>query len=675
MMKKSLLVFALCLAGVSVHAADVVTHARLADADAAQALAERLRSEGRTISVLTENVRWNGEAVHLILYQVRDAAELTAERLRRAGHDALVLPKREALGYMVQVGVYPDAATRDKVIEKLRAAGYGNIRARSVKSDAVVYRVQETGGSALASARKPARSEAGSETRQRSSTPPARTTASATGSATSSTARVPAKTDADISGTASAVDKTVTADTGATGIEDSGSDDSMSFGDDGEVMAFGNQTNYESLLKQSKRRQEQATSGFRLDDFRLEAGKLIDSADRVNAAHSFSARARYDLRGESWEARLGARIDSAYQGDEPKVRNSEWDYDETWFRFRFGEQKLTVGAQRIVWGGMDEMSPGNVIAAQDLTRFVLDDLSNRYRALPAVRYETWFGRFKFDAVALPLFRPAELPDRDSIWHPVDQTRGMLLGLPADPLLAVVIQNARVETDVDDDHGGGGLRLTHQGEGLDWGVSLQHVRHSTPYFQVDERVRRALLGGAPLPVALAQSPVTLQAWHPFTDVASADFAFSLGESTLRSELAWLSDVPVTGTDLRATTAPAVSIAIGFEFYPGDGNTRLSLQAGVTKIDPDVPVVDRLEVAALSGELETFFAQEAWRARLRFIHTRGEGLSDAYINPEIAFIRNEPDEFYLGAHLFEGDEGTAGAFHEHHDLLVLGWRSQF
>lgn len=663
MMKKSLLVFALCLAGVNAGAAEVVTHARLADADAAQALAERLRSEGRTISVLTENVRWNGEAVHLILYQVRDAAELTAERLRRAGHDALVLPKREALGYTVQVGVYPDAAARDKVIEKLRAAGYGNIRARSVKSDAVVYRVQETGGSAVATARKPVRST--SSTANRSAKVPATSTSTASASATTST------TSSAVAATGSASSSAAT-DAATVGTEDS---DSMSFGDDGDVMAFGNQTNYESLLKQSKRRQEQAVSGFRLDDFRLEAGKLVDSDDRVNAAHSFSARARYDLRGESWEARIGARIDSAYQGDEPNVRNSEWDYDETYFRFRFGEQKLTVGAQRIVWGGMDEMSPGNVIAAQDLTRFVLDDLSNRYRALPGVRYETWFGRFKFDAVALPLFRPAELPDRDSIWHPVDQTRGMLLGLPADPLLAVVIQNARVETGVEDDHGGGGLRLTHQGEGLDWGVSLQHVRHSTPYFQVDERVRLALLGGAPLPVALAQSPVTLQAWHPFTDVASADFAFSLGESTLRSEFAWLSDVPVTRTDLRAVTAPAINIAIGFEFYPGDGNTRLSLQAGATKIDPDVPVVDRLEVAAFSGELETFFAQEAWRLRLRFIHTRGDGLSDAYVNPELAFIRNEPDEFYLGAHLFDGDAGTAGAFHEHHDLLVLGWRSQF
>jgi len=133
--------------------------------------------------------------------------------------------------------------------------------------------------------------------------------------------------------------------------------------------------------------------------------------------------------------------------------------------------------------------------------------------------------------------------------------------------------------------------------------------------------------------------------------------------------------VTTPALRALTMPAVQYGVGVEFFPGDGNTRLSLQAGGLQIDPDEPIADRESVAFLSGELEMLFAAEAWRFRTRFLATDGEGRGDVYVNPELAYIRGEPDEFYLGAHVFTGDDGTAGGYHDEHDMFVLGWRTQF
>jgi hypothetical protein len=72
---------------------------------------------------------------------------------------------------------------------------------------------------------------------------------------------------------------------------------------------------------------------------------------------------------------------------------------------------------------------------QDATRFVLDDLEDRRRAVLALRWEEFVGEYKLDALYVPFFRAAELPDEDSIWSPVDRSRGRIAGVPPDPLQA------------------------------------------------------------------------------------------------------------------------------------------------------------------------------------------------------------------------------------------------
>lgn len=632
-------------------AADTVTRGEYDSYPRAQSVAAALRAEGRLISLLREPITRRGEAVQLTFYQTGDAADWTARNLQRHGFKAWLIPQRESHGFVVQVGIYASAEESQAAVAKLRELGHANIRVRKLEWAGFRYVIQET--------RDPNRPIAEPAVVAEIATP---TTGITTTAATAA----------------------VTTTTAATTTTTTEEPDSFSFGadaDEGAVLAFGTQTNYDALLVQSQRKTpSQRNTGFRFDELRLEYGSLnAEDGGVVESSHAVLARFGYGFQvGEQIDGRIAVRFDGARQGPDRTVKAAEWEPDEVFLRYRTGEHKFSVGAQTINWGTLDELAPGNVIARQDMTRFVLDDLSRRYRAQGVLRYEGWFDRYKLDVVAIPRFEPAALPEPDSIWSSYDQQRGLLLGVEPNPLLTALLQFGDVDPDLADEEkdAGGGIRLSHQGQGLDWGVSLQHVRHTSPYFVLNDDVRLALLAGAPVDVALAStSDATFTSWHPFTDVASADVTFTWGESTWRAELAYLTDYPVTTPDLRAVTMPALQYGFGVEFFPGDGNTRLSLQAGGLQIDPDEPIADREAVAFLSGELEMLFASEAWRLRTRFLATDGEGRGDVYANPELAYIRGEPDEFYIGFHAFSGDDGTAGGYHDEHDLLVIGWRTQF
>jgi hypothetical protein len=361
---------------------------------------------------------------------------------------------------------------------------------------------------------------------------------------------------------------------------------------------------------------------------------------------------------ENLELRLGGRFDGHYQGgDAPAYDQSEFDYDETWLRYRAGDWRLTLGGQRIVWGRTDEISPTDRLSTRDFTRFILDDLRNRRRANPAVRLE-WFGSdVSVDLVYLPLFREAELPGAGSIWFPVDAERGAIAGLNLEEEAAAALQGAVLQNEVSGD-GGGGLRIKRFGDTFDYAVTLQRVRNPEPYF--------AFLEQGPA------GPV-LETVYPRTWVAGGDFGVAVANWTFRFEGAWLSDQAYTDGDFVQRTTDAVNWVFGGEVFPGDRDLRLTVQlAGTHLLDAEDPI-DRENILAFTGELEGPFGGNRWRGQLRW--WAGLNRSDVYLNPEIVFTGWEPSEVYLGLNFFEGDRGTLGDFYGRNDMIVIGWRGRF
>ena len=388
--------------------------------------------------------------------------------------------------------------------------------------------------------------------------------------------------------------------------------------------------------------------GLKVDSLRFELGAFADHPDASGDGFAQMAISAGGGEGD-WSYALGARVDVLSQFGSQDFSRVRADYTENYLRWRGDDVRLTLGTQNVMWGRVDEISPIDRMSRVDLSRAMLDRLPDRRRAVPAVRAEYFGEDIKLDAVWLPVFDEAVMPHRDSVWHPVDTANGRLLGFGTLPGLAGV----KVRESDQDGSAGGGLRLTAGGDGLDYGFSVQRVRQSQPYYRV--------------------SPGVLTAIHPYDTVVGAELEAERLGATWRMELAWRSDVPLTTPTFQYRTDPGIDLVVGAEFFPGDGETRVTLQLAGHRTLTDVSVLDRTEFYLMTGEIEHPFAQGRWRADLRFMLGLGE--RDVYVNPRLTYTGIDQHELFVAAHLFSGSAQTLGGYYTDNDAVMVGWQAKF
>lgn len=393
---------------------------------------------------------------------------------------------------------------------------------------------------------------------------------------------------------------------------------------------------------------QDAGLGLRVDSLRLELGVFADHPGAQGDGFAQIAISAGGSEGD-WSYALGARVDVSSQFGSQDFTSVRADYAENYLRWRGEEMRLTLGTQNVMWGRVDEISPIDRMSRADLSRALIDSLPERRRAVPAVRAEYFGEAIKLDAVWLPVFDEAVMPHRDSVWHPVDAVNGRLLGFGQ--LLGLA--GVRVRAPTQDGSGGGGLRLSAGGDGLDYGFSVQRVRQSQPYYRV--------------------SPGVLTAVHPYDTVVGAEVEVERLGATWRMELAWRSDVPLTTPIFQYRTAPGLDLVVGAEFFPGDGETRVTLQLAGHRTRTDVAVLDRTESYLMTGELEHPFAQGRWRADLRFMIGLDE--RDVYVNPRLSYTGIDQHEFFVAAHLFSGSAQALGGYYTDNDAVMVGWQGRF
>lgn len=409
--------------------------------------------------------------------------------------------------------------------------------------------------------------------------------------------------------------------------------------------------------KKSGTRGFQPSLKYGADDLLLEMGGLPDATE-ADTYSTLRAKA-YVLWQPSrdWEFRAGARVDGAMQrGGGADFSDLSADYTDTYVRYRSGDTRLTLGAQTIIWGRADEIPLADRVSRADLTRFVLDDLPDRRRAELAARWEQTLGDYKLDAVWLPVFNAAELPDASSVWSPINLTSGAIIGIAPSPAVAALVKNAAIS---EDEHGSGGgaLRLTKTGAVFDFGITLARTRQSQPYY---------LIGGTP-------TAPTLTGIHPFNNFAGADLELESDGITWRMELGYTDAIPVTLPSATTVTVPSLDWVGGIEFFPGGKDTRINLQLVAQVLQTNDPILQLTEYYGANGKIETNFGQGRWTAGLRFFG--GFNVNNLYLNPEISYTGWEPIAVYAGYHYFNGEDRTLAGFQEDHSMAVLGMRGQF
>ncbi len=376
---------------------------------------------------------------------------------------------------------------------------------------------------------------------------------------------------------------------------------------------------------------------------------------------------------ENWGLKASVDIDHYSETGSNDFHDTDLRYHENYIRYSQENFKITAGAQKVIWGRVDGYKPTDQLGSQDLRTLVTDDYEDRRQAVPALRGEYFAGDIKVDGMFVFDLRETELADRDSLWSTIDTRSGRVIGLPSNDILAGIVQDNSFGED-DDGIGGGGVRLTKASEAADFGVTVQRVKRSLPFYEVNPQVVGALAGGAPLATALASATGdTLTAIHPWNWVVGGDVAVPVGTTILRAEAAWMSDVPAYTSNLTTDYVDQVQLVAGAEFYPGDGDLRIIVQGAASVLQDAEHVIDRNEVYSLNGSIENQFAQGRWIADVDY--SIGLDERDFYVNPKITYAGFDGHDLYAEVHYFEGSSITPGGYFEDNSQIMAGWKYDF
>ena len=389
----------------------------------------------------------------------------------------------------------------------------------------------------------------------------------------------------------------------------------------------------------------------------------VDHIEYINAA----GHARWNINNQ-WEVQIAARVDGNYQHGKGFAESDELDldYGNNYLRYRDKSMTITMGADTVRWGKVDNFAPTDNMATLDLSRGVLYKWGEAYRAAPVIRSEFFLEQGKLDIVYLPFFREAELPDKENVWYPVNSNRGSILGFGENQQLKELLQNGKIDDDIDETDGGFGFRFSSTYGAFDYDLVLQKVKLSTPYYQLNPIIQAD-------PAAAASERYAFKEVHPRSWVVGADIAFQAADMLVRIEGAWFSDLPATTETLVYKTYHGFKWAGGVELYPGDGDTRVNVQLTGVNIEQKEKIVDRDNIVSLSGEVETLFSNNRWKFSGQF--NLGLDEKDIYLSPEISYLGWEPFEFYSAIHYLDGDDNTLGGFYKENTMITFGWRGKY
>jgi hypothetical protein len=176
----------------------------------------------------------------------------------------------------------------------------------------------------------------------------------------------------------------------------------------------------------------------------------------------------------------------------------------------------------VSWGAADGIVLTDVVCPENLTAYVGLDFAGSRLPVDGVRLRCSFPVFSAEALWIPLFTPARLPQDEQ-----NPLRGVFYPASVDmdgALLPVSVSQASLPRAIAD--GEYGLRLSAYTPALDFSLALFYGWNDIPYF----RKNITLSGTTPAGLDLAPG-------YARTLMAGADASVPLGDFLLRLEAAW------------------------------------------------------------------------------------------------------------------------------------------
>ncbi|MCB0343076.1 MAG: hypothetical protein H6626_02020 [Pseudobdellovibrionaceae bacterium] len=407
---------------------------------------------------------------------------------------------------------------------------------------------------------------------------------------------------------------------------------------------------------------------------RFEPGYFPRRTSSVYGQHYLDVN--YFLKGalsSSFDWRIGGQASTFFQTGDASETWSNASLEETYLGYRNNWFKFSVGALKVIWGNVYENSLVDRLARQELGRLILTPYDERLRSQWATRLELFFGSLKIDMAWVPQFQVSNFPEANNVWSPIDKTRGLILGANSSTLITTLATTGEVE-DINPNSDAGGVRMTYLGKGLDLGLSWVQAPAAQPFYFVNPVVAVAVgLGADPTTALASAGGVAFYKAYPKQTVVAVDMSTEALGGTVRGELGWARDGLTLDQNFLPLETDSLLWTTSLEVFPGDGNNTLNLQVSGSHVQADSETLLPKDVLNFGGRWMREWDQGRWRGLIRF--AVGVNPFDYYLGPSLVFAGQEPHEFSLSLHTFEGAGQSAGEFFQDNAMILVGWSAKY
>jgi hypothetical protein len=228
-----------------------------------------------------------------------------------------------------------------------------------------------------------------------------------------------------------------------------------------------------------------------------------------------------DIKVFAGETTALVSLQAEYNGASPD--RTGFLLGEAWADWSAGGFNLRLGRQLVSWGAADGLILTDVVCPQNLSAYAGLDFAGSRLAVDGLRLRYSFSSIVVEALWLPLFTPARLPDNSE-----NPLRGIFFPSSVEMngmSIPVVIDRTDLPLSIKD--GEYGLRFSWYTHALDFSLAAFYGWNDIPFTE-----KKLSFTTPPVPDKLVVSP-----GYARTITAGADASIPLGPVLLRLEAAW------------------------------------------------------------------------------------------------------------------------------------------
>lgn len=395
------------------------------------------------------------------------------------------------------------------------------------------------------------------------------------------------------------------------------------------------------------------------------------SSNYFNSAINYKTTYKTGKTGKTgWVFNYGARFTVTEQSGIQRYQKAKLLLEPIYLHIKSNRHNWHIGAADTVWDNENPLSLSDNITRHNLERYKLD-INPEDKRLPSwgIRWQYSHNKYLWDINLFPIFEPANLPQQKSIWHPISLSRGKAKQINTEGDLAYLLKNGALK-EKNWDTGGIAVRLDKMIGTSKRAITLQYVRHNTPYPVLNNKLQSALVSGESVTNALQSiNDHSFSLEHPYTAVFTLEERGAISQF----EIALLSNTPYTTTNYQMKTAPSANWKLGFDYPHLDRGEKITLYFKGRHISTQETILDQKTRVAIAGVLSTVTKNKSWT--LSFTYDIGLNQYDLFLNPRVIFNHSKHVNITLNYQVFAGTNGTEFGYHNQHSNLSIAWLSRF